>query len=67
MPPVPDHVAVKVNDVTAPRDTNHTDGWDYTDSSYTAIQVYGSWCDMIKSSAATMVDIVFGCQDIVPT
>jgi hypothetical protein len=65
-PPVPEHIAVKVSGVKAPQDTMHLNGWDYTDGTFTAVQVYGSWCDMIKSSA-NMVTIIFGCKDIIPT
>jgi len=66
-PPVPAHIAVKVSGVKAPQDTMHLDGWDYTDGTFTAVQVYGSWCDMIKNAAANMVTIIFGCADIIPT
>jgi hypothetical protein len=66
-PPVPEHIAVKVSGVKAPQDTMHLDGWDYTDGTFTAVQVYGPWCDMIKNSAANMVTIIFGCKDIIPT
>lgn len=66
-PPVPNRIAVKVTGVKAPQDTTHTDGWDYTSGDYTSLQVYGSWCDMIRTAAANMVEIVYGCQDIIPT
>jgi len=65
-PPVPEHIAVKVSGVKAPQDTTHANGWDYTDGTFTAVQVYGSWCDMIKTNA-NMVEIIFGCKDIIPT
>jgi hypothetical protein len=64
-PPVPDKIAVKVSGVKAPQDLTNTNGWNYVDSTtHTAVQVYGSWCDMIKTSAADMVDIIFGCPNI---
>ena len=63
-PPVPDNIAVKVNGMKSPQDTLHANGWDYTDPSYTAVQVYGSWCDMIKNNGNT-VEIVFGCPGVV--
>jgi von Willebrand factor type A domain len=63
-PPVPENIAVKVNGMKAPPDTGHTDGWDYTDPNYTAVQVYGSWCDMIKNNGNT-VEIIYGCAGIV--
>jgi hypothetical protein len=66
VPPVPDNIAVKVNGTKAPQDTTHANGWDYTDAAYSGVQVYGSWCDMIKSNG-NMVEIIFGCKnDIIP-
>ena len=62
-PPVPDNIAVKVNGMKTPQDTGHSAGWDYTDPSYTAIQVYGSFCDTIKNNGNS-VEIVFGCPGI---
>jgi hypothetical protein len=64
VPPVPSKIAVKVSGVKAPADPTHTDGWDYTDASNTAVEVFGSWCDMIKTTAANQVEIVFGCPNI---
>ncbi len=63
-PPVPDNIAVKVNGNKAPPDTMHVDGWDYTDPSYTGVQVYGSWCDMIKNNG-NKVEIIYGCPGVV--
>ena len=62
-PPVPDNIAVKVNGAKTPQDTGHTAGWDYTDASLTALQVYGSFCDTIKNNGNS-VEIVFGCPGI---
>ena len=65
-PPVPDNIAVKVNGTKSPHDTGHTDGWDYTDAGLTGLQVYGSWCDMIKSNG-NKVEITYGClNEIIP-
>jgi hypothetical protein len=63
-PPVPENIAVKVMSVKAPYDTSNGNGWNYTDANHTAVQVYGSWCEMIKTSAANMVQIIFGCPNI---
>jgi len=63
-PPVPENIAVKVNGTKSPQDTMHLNGWDYTDPNYTAVQVYGSWCDMIKNNGNT-VEIVYGCPGVV--
>ena len=36
-------------------------GWAYTDANDTAVQAYGSWCDMIKASGANTVQVIYGC------
>ena len=61
LPPVPDKIGVYVgaNMSKAPRSA--TDGWEYTDASHMTVQVYGSWCDMIKTAGANTVKIIFGC------
>jgi hypothetical protein len=64
-PPVPENIAVKVSGTKAPQDPTHQDGWDYTGPDYTGVIVYGSWCEMIKTSAANMVEITYGCPGIV--
>ncbi len=62
-PPVPDNIAVKVNGAKTPQDTGHTAGWDYTDPSYTGVQVFGSFCDTIKNNGNS-VEIIYGCPGI---
>ena len=61
-PPVPGNIAVKVGGVKAPH--NSLEGWEYLDGSYKGIEVHGSWCDKIKTTAANVVEIVFGCPDV---
>jgi len=34
---------------------------------HSSVTVYGSWCDMIKTTASNMVQIVYGCPDIIVT
>lgn len=72
-PEVPDNVVVKVTDgsgalVRVPLDSQHSDGWDYSDADLRSIQVYGSWCDKVKASTANnKVSIIFGCKgQIIP-
>jgi hypothetical protein len=43
-----------------------TDGWNYTDTSDSAVEVQGSWCDMIQAAGAGAVQIIFGCPSINP-
>ncbi|MEO7038156.1 MAG: VWA domain-containing protein [Polyangiaceae bacterium] len=65
-PPAPDNIAVVVNGAMAPRDPTHTAGWDYANSDDTQVQVFGSWCDQIKSADATAsannVTFKLGCE-----
>jgi hypothetical protein len=47
-----------------PYDPGKTNGWAYTDANDTAIEVYGSWCQMIETAGAGNVQIIFGCPMI---
>jgi hypothetical protein len=60
-PPAPDSVKVTVDGQRVDKST--TDGWSYTSPQNTAIQLNGTWCEKVKTSAA-QVGIVFGCPDI---
>jgi len=44
-----------------PYDGAMGNGWAYTDANDTAVQAYGSWCDMIKASGANTVQVLYGC------
>ncbi len=61
-PPVPENIAVKVGGAKAPRDAK--DGWEYIGSDHTGVEVRGSWCEKIKTTASNRVEIVFGCPNI---
>jgi len=63
-PPDPNNVVVEFNgnhSLRPPRDTTHTNGWDYTSSADTGIQVYGSWCDGITNGTYTSTEILMAC------
>jgi hypothetical protein len=60
-PPNADDVTVTVNGMTVPRNSSHTDGWDYYPDAMT-ITFFGSYCDTIKMGASTDVKFVYGCQ-----
>jgi len=53
------HVGVRVDGVEIPRDTTHTNGWDYTDATFTEVDIFGSRCDALTSGTATSVTIVY--------
>jgi len=66
-PPVPTNVAVHADANSIPKDTSHTNGWDYngtctaTQTTPCSIQVYGSWCDRIKAKEFKNVEALYGC------
>jgi hypothetical protein len=53
------HIGVEIDGVEIPRDTTDTNGWDYTDPTFTRIDIHGPTCDALTSGAATTVTIVF--------
>jgi hypothetical protein len=55
----PGHIGVKVDGVEIARDTTHTNGWDYTDATFTAVDIQGPICDQLTSGALTTVTISF--------
>lgn len=58
----PNRVNVSVNSKDAFKDTSHADGWDYTDSTKSRIEIHGPLCDEIKMNPSTVsVNIVLGC------
>lgn len=62
--PDPYNVRVSVSTEKVPPDVTSQNGWNYTDDTKGVIEVYGPWCDQIKSSGASSVNIVYGCPDI---
>jgi hypothetical protein len=48
-------------DTKIPYDASKANGWAYTDANDSAVQVFGSWCDMIKGAGADKVKIIYGC------
>jgi hypothetical protein len=61
-PLAPDSVKVTVDGDRVPESAS--DGWSYTSSQHSAIQLGGTWCERIKAKGG-QVDIVFGCPGIV--
>jgi len=63
-PPDPANVGVRVQgDNRIPRDTTHTDGWDYG-AGMQSIILYGSYCDSVTAGTYTDVRALFGCPGI---
>jgi hypothetical protein len=64
-PPAPNFIAVKVAGEPVTRDPDMGAGWEYTSSDFTSLEVFGAACDAIKSDA-DKVEIIYGCEGIVP-
>jgi hypothetical protein len=47
----------------AERDPSLQNGWEYTNDDYSQLEVYGTWCERIKSEAASAVNIKYGCPE----
>ena len=47
------------------KDPSHQDGWDYTDSSHTTVQLYGPACEAYKAEKGSKVSILLGCETVV--
>jgi hypothetical protein len=49
------------DDVEIPKDTTHTNGWDYTDASMSSIQIYGPTCTQVMAATIQNVTVTFRC------
>jgi len=66
-PPDPDNIAVQINGQKAPKDTTHMSGWDYTGTGYQRVEVFGQWCDQLKTADAKKVNFILGCPgEVIP-
>lgn len=63
-PPVPENIAVDFNGVRADRDPARLNGWEYTKDDFSELEVFGSWCERIKTEAQNLVNIKYGCPNI---
>jgi hypothetical protein len=60
--PVERPIGVQVDGVDLPRDRSHVSGWDYTDPSLTAVQIFGPVCREIQDGQHQTVTIGFYCR-----
>jgi hypothetical protein len=55
------HIDVFGDGTKIPRDTTHTEGWDYTDASMNSIQIYGATCMQVMNATIQNVTVTFRC------
>ena len=59
-PDAPDYVRIYMDGTQVPRDPNN--GWDYTDDSHMAIELYGDACETLKSGDDHVITATFACN-----
>ena len=55
------NIGVRVDGTGILKDQTHTSGWDFSDGSMMAIQLYGPICDAIVAGEVHRVTIYFSC------
>ena len=65
-PPAPDFVLVQVAGTTVKRDMTKADGWEYTQTDHSVLEIFGEQCEKIKNDSADKVIIKYGCLGVVP-
>ncbi len=63
-PPDPGNIVIEFDgdkSLRAPRDTTHTNGWDYTSSADNVIQIFGSWCEKVTNGTYKSAKVLMGC------
>jgi hypothetical protein len=63
-PPLTNGVHVTVNGTEIYDDPTHTSGWDYTDTTYKQIQLYGPPCQQIQAGN-NQIHILFDCKPVI--
>jgi len=61
------NVAVSVDDASGNPNKvpeSSTNGWEYTDATKTAIQLYGMYCDSVNAGTYTNVKFVYACDGV---
>lgn len=61
VPDNPDGVRIFIDGVEVPRDMADVNGWDYTDSGMTDIELYGAACDNLQDGDQHTVTATFAC------
>jgi len=52
-------IGVLIDDIPIPRDTTGENGWDYTDATFTTIEIHGASCDALMNGSASAVTVFF--------
>lgn len=61
-PTDPSAISVEVDGKSIPRDTTHTNGWDWLDQAFGTLQFFGSACDAASSAGKPTITGVVRCD-----
>ena len=61
-PDNPNGVQVYIDGQSVPHDMSKMNGWDYTDDTYTTIELYGAACDLLQDGAEHDLTATFECD-----
>jgi hypothetical protein len=62
-PSDPGAIELRIDGVTVPRDSTHSNGWDWNDPSFGQIALFGPSCDRLSNPMASVVALVHSCAD----
>ncbi len=73
-PPSPQNVAMNIMGVRVPRDSTHTEGWDYgpdvrvppTTGEIKTLRIYGEACTKLRQNPNVQPQMIFGCPNVSP-
>jgi len=61
-PTDPSAISVEVDGKSIPRDTSHTNGWDWLDQGYGTLQFFGAACEAASNAAKPTITGVVSCE-----
>jgi len=62
-PTDPSAISVEVNGVSIPRDTTHTNGWDWVDQAYGTLTFFGPACNLASAGETPQITGVVRCDN----
>jgi hypothetical protein len=66
-PPEPEFVALEIDGMRVKRDNTQKEGWTWNSGgTKSAAHIYGAACAKLRSSPTAVVQLIYGCQGILP-
>ncbi len=61
-PTDPSAISVEIDGKVIPRDTSHTNGWDWLDQAYGTLQFFGTACDAAQTGTTPKITGTVRCE-----